>query len=40
MAAVLNDDTQLFTQFQDDKDFRRWLTDTMFNMTYERPAAN
>jgi type I restriction enzyme R subunit len=34
---VLNDDTQLFKQFMDNEGFRRWLTDTMFGLTYERP---
>lgn len=37
MTAVLNDDTQLFKQFMDNEGFRRWLTDTMFGLTYERP---
>ena len=38
MTAVLNDDTQLFSKFQDDADFRRWLTQTMFAMTYKKNA--
>lgn len=28
-------DAQLFKQFQDNDSFRRWLTDTVFGMTYE-----
>ncbi len=39
ITAVLNDDTQLFSKFQDDGDFRRWLTQTVFAMTYKKSAA-
>ena len=39
ITAVLNDDTQLFSKFQDDADFRRWLTQTVFAMTYKKSAA-
>ena len=35
MARVLNDDTQLFSKFQDDPTFRKWLTDRIFEMTYD-----
>ena len=35
MAAVLKDDTELFKQFMDNESFRRWLTDTVFGLTYE-----
>ena len=35
MTAVLNDDMQLFKQFTDNEGFRRWLTDTIFSITYE-----
>ncbi len=34
MAAVLKDDAELFKQFSDNPDFRRWMTDTLFDMTY------
>lgn len=37
MTAVLRDDTELFKQFSDNESFRRWLTDTVFAMTYEQP---
>ena len=37
MAAVLKDDTELFKQFSDNEGFRRWLTDTIFSMTYGSP---
>jgi type I restriction enzyme R subunit len=35
MTSVLNDDTELFKQFMDNEGFRRWLTDTVFGLTYE-----
>ena len=34
MTAVLKDDTELFRQFSDNESFRRWLTDTVFTLTY------
>ncbi|OPX96462.1 MAG: Type-1 restriction enzyme R protein [Syntrophorhabdus sp. PtaB.Bin006] len=39
MTAVLKDDTELFKQFMDNESFRRWLTDTMFALTYDQPVA-
>jgi type I restriction enzyme R subunit len=39
MTAVLKDDTELFKQFMDNEGFRRWLTDTVFGMTYEPSGA-
>ena len=35
MTAVLKDDTELFKQFSDNESFRKWLTDTIFAMTYK-----
>jgi type I restriction enzyme, R subunit len=35
ITAMFRDDAQLFKQFQDNDSFRRWLTDTIFGMTYE-----
>ena len=35
MTAVLKDDTELFRQFMDNASFKRWLTDTVFGLTYE-----
>lgn len=35
MTAVLKDDTELFKQFSDNDGFRRWLTDTVFALTYK-----
>jgi len=36
MNAVLKDDTELFKQFSDNESFRRWLSDTVFDDTYNR----
>jgi hypothetical protein len=33
------DDTELFKQFMDNESFHRWLTDTVFGLKYEQPAA-
>ncbi|MBM3992514.1 MAG: type I restriction endonuclease subunit R, partial [Planctomycetes bacterium] len=38
MTAVLKDDTELFKQFMDNEGFRRWMTDTVFGLTYEAPG--
>ena len=35
MTALLKDDTELFKQFSDNESFRRWLTDTIFAITYK-----
>jgi type I restriction enzyme R subunit len=35
ITALFADDAQLFKQFQDNESFRRWLTDTIFGITYE-----
>jgi type I restriction enzyme, R subunit len=39
MTAVLKDDTELFKQFMDNESFKRWLTDTVFGLTYDQPTA-
>ena len=39
MTAVLKDDTELFRQFTDNESFRRWLTDTVFGLTYDQPET-
>ena len=36
MTALLKDDTELFKQFSDNDSFKRWLTDTVFALTYEK----
>ena len=35
MTAVLKDDTELFKQFSDNESFKKWLSDSMFAVTYE-----
>jgi len=35
ITAMFKDDAQLFKQFQDNESFKRWLTDTVFSLTYE-----
>lgn len=41
MTAVLKDDTELFKQFMDNESFKRWLTDTVFKITYDnRPEPS
>jgi type I restriction enzyme R subunit len=42
MTAVLKDDTELFKQFMDNEGFRRWMTDTVFGLTYRagRPPGS
>jgi len=39
MTALLKDDTELFRQFVDNESFKKWLTDTVFALTYEQPRA-
>ena len=34
MTALVTDDTELFKQFSDNESFRRWVTETVFNLTY------
>jgi hypothetical protein len=39
MTAFLFDDTQLFSKFQDDPDFRRHLTQAEFALTYKKHVS-
>lgn len=39
MTAVMKDDTELFKQFMDNVGFKRWMTDTVFGLTYEIQRA-
>ncbi len=39
MNDLLKDDTELFRQFMDNEGFRRWVTDTVFALTYEEAGA-
>jgi type I restriction enzyme R subunit len=34
VSALLKDDTELFKQFMDNESFRKWLSDTVFALTY------
>ena len=34
MTAILSDDAQLFRLYSDNEGFKRWLTDTIFDLTY------
>jgi len=38
-TTILNDDSQLFGQFQDNEDFRRWLTNWVFSATYQKASG-
>ena len=40
MTAVMRDDTELFKQFMDNDSFKRWMTDTVFNLAYEPSATS
>jgi len=35
VTSLLKDDTQFFKEFSDNDSFRRWVTDTVFGLTYE-----
>ncbi len=39
MTAIMKDDTELFKQFADNADFKRWLGDTVFRLAYEGAGA-
>ncbi len=39
MTDVLKDDTDLYRLFIDNEGFRRWMTDTVFGLTYDQPNA-
>jgi len=39
MTAVMKDDTELFKQFMDNEGFKRWMTDTVFGLTYGSQGA-
>jgi type I restriction enzyme, R subunit len=40
IIGLMKDDTELFKQFSDNPEFKRWLTDTVFLATYDRPAPS
>ncbi|MCA9555410.1 MAG: hypothetical protein KC933_35605, partial [Myxococcales bacterium] len=39
MMGVLKDDTELFKMFSDNEGFKRWLSDTVFRLTYTATTA-
>ena len=39
MTGVMKDDTELFKQFVDNEGFKRWMSDTVFGLAYDRPAG-
>ncbi|HQO78983.1 MAG TPA: type I restriction endonuclease subunit R, partial [Thermodesulfobacteriota bacterium] len=39
MTALMKDDMQLYHHFVDDESFKRWMTDTVFGLTYEGSAG-
>jgi type I restriction enzyme R subunit len=38
MVSMITDDTELFKQFMDNPDFKKWLAETVFGMTYDDAA--
>jgi len=38
VVSLMKDDTELFKQFMDNESFRRWMTETVFNLTYDQPG--
>ena len=39
IVGLRKDDPELFKQFSDNPEFKRWLADTIFSATYDRPAS-
>ena len=39
MVSLMADQTELFKQYSDNEDFRRWVTDTIFWVTYQPQAG-
>jgi len=37
---LLTDHTELFKQFSDNSGFKKWLTDTIFSVTYHAPTSH
>ena len=35
MFSIMADNMELFKQFQDNPSFKKWLSDMVFNLTYE-----
>ena len=39
MTSMMKDDNQLFEQFMDNDGFKRWMTDTVFELATEQADA-
>ena len=39
MMAVMKDDTQLFKKFMDDPDFKQWMSNLSFRLTYKQAGS-
>jgi len=39
VVELLADDTELFKQFSDNPDFKKWLADSVFTLTYEQAGS-
>ena len=39
MMSLMKDDAELFKQFTDNEGFKRWMTDTVFELAYDRSGA-
>ena len=39
MMSLMKDDAELFKQFTDNEGFKRWMTDTVFELAYRRSGA-
>ncbi|MGE0119598.1 MAG: type I restriction endonuclease subunit R [Dongiaceae bacterium] len=39
IIGLMKDDTELFKQYSDNPEFKRWLADTIFGITYDQPPA-
>jgi len=39
IIGLMKDDTELFKQFSDNPEFKRWLADAVFTATYDRPTS-
>ena len=40
MTSMMKDDNQLFKQFMDNDGFKRWLTDTVFDLASEQAGTS
>ena len=39
MTSVMKDDAELFKQFMENDGFKRWMTDTVFDLAFDRETA-